>query len=288
VPEAGSRVAMLKTGEVQFVYPLPPEQIDGMKDDSKITVDRSQSIYQRYVIFNVTQKPFNDKRVRQALNYAVDKDAMIKVTYKGYGTPSESVIAPKVWGFAKQQMYPYDVEKAKKLLAEAGYPDGFETTIWTDNSTELVKFAEFIQQQWQAVGVNVKVQPMEYVTMINQISVKPGDSKMLTNLGGWSPSTGEADWGIRPLLSKDMFPTAGFNVGFYANDQAEKDVVAGMELSDKQQRLEAYAEAQKTLVEDAPWVFLFVPDILAGKRKNLDNVYVLPDGTLDVAHAEFK
>lgn len=288
VPEAGSRVAMLKTGEIQFVYPLPPEQIEGMKNDSKVTVDRSQSIYQRYVVFNTTQKPFTDKRVRQALNYAVDKDAMIKVTYKGYGTPSQSVLAPKVWGFAPHDPYPYDVEKAKKLLAEAGYPDGFETTIWTANNTELVKFAEFIQQQWQAVGVKVKVEPMEYVTMINQMSVKPSESKMMTNMGGWSPSTGEADWGIRPLLSKDMFPTAGFNVGYYSNDQVEKDIVAGMEISDKDQRLQAYAAAQKALFEDAPWVFLFVPDNLAGKRKNLENAFVLPDGTLDVAHAEFK
>lgn len=288
VPEAGSRVAMLKTGEIQFVYPLPPAQIESMKDDSKIAVERSQSIYQRYISFNVTQKPFDDKRVRQALNYAVDKDAMVKVTYKGYGIPAESVIAPKVWGFAKQQMYPYDVEKAKKLLAEAGYPDGFETTLWSANNTEMLKFAEFIQQQWQAVGVKVKLQPMEYVTQVNQLQVKPSESKMLTNVGGWSPSTGEADWGIRPLLSKNMFPTAGFNVGFYANDQVEKYIVAGMELSDKQQRLQAYAEVQKSLVEDAPWVFLFTPDNLAGKRKNLENAYVLPDGTLDVAHAEFK
>ena len=288
IPEAGSRVAMLKTGEVQFVFPLPSEQVESVKTDKNVAVDRSQSIIERYVTFNVKQKPFEDKRVRQALNYAVDKETMIKVTYKGYGTVAESAIAPKVWGFQKQQMYPYDVEKAKKLLAEAGYPDGFETTIWAANSTEVTRYAEFIQQQWQAVGVKAKVQPMEYVTLVNQMSVKPEVSKMLTNMGGWSPSTGEADWGIRPLLTKDMFPTAGFNVGFYSNDQLEKDVEIGLRSADEKERLSAYADAQKTIVEDAPWVFLFVPDNLAGRRQNLTGAYVLPDGALDVAHAEFK
>ncbi|WP_018132979.1 glutathione ABC transporter substrate-binding protein [Effusibacillus pohliae] len=288
VTEAGSRVAMLKTGEAQFVYPLPPDQVDSLKDDKNVAVDRSPSIVERYIAFNTTKKPFDEKRVRQALNYAVNKDALIKVVAKGYASPAESVIAPKVWGFQKQQMYGYDPGKAKQLLAEAGYPNGFETTIWTANATESVKIAEFIQQQWKEVGIKANVQQMESGTLSNQMYVKPEDSKMLTYSGGWSPSTGEADWGIRPLLTKDLFPPAGYNVGYYVNERVEKDIATGLQSTDEKERLAAYADAQKTIVEDAPWVFLYVPDNVSGKRKNLSGVFVLPDGALDLNRAEFK
>lgn len=288
VTEAASRVAMLKTGEAQFVYPVPADQVDSVKADGKIDVVEGASIVERYVAFNTTKKPFDDKRVRQALNYAVDKEALIKVVKRGYATPSQSVISPNTWGFAKQTMYSKDVEKAKKLLADAGLANGFETTIWTANNTESSKIAEFIQQQWKEVGVKANVQTMESGTLSNQMYVKPEDSKMLTYSGGWSPSTGEADWGIRPLLTKDLFPPAGYNVGYYVSDQVEKDIKSGLELSDKNQRLAAYADAQKTIVEDAPWVFLYTDKNLSGKSKNLSNVNVLPDGALDLRGAEFK
>jgi len=288
VPEAASRVAMLKTGEVQFIYPMPSEQIENLKNDSNIVIDKSQSIIERYVVFDVNKKPFDDKRVRQALNYALDKDALNKVVYKGFASPPESAIAPNVWGFQKQQMYAYDVEKAKKLLAEAGLPNGFETTIWAPNDTERAKIAEFVQQQWQLIGVKVTIQQMEFVALTNLLSVKPEESKLQAAISGWSPSTGEADWAIRPLLTKGMFPTAGFNTGFYVNEDLEKLVKIGLESADEKQRLSAYAEAQKVIVEDAPWAFLIVPDNVSGKRKNLSGVSILPDATLNVKGAAFQ
>lgn len=288
VTEAASRVAMLKTGEVQFIYPLPPEQVDSVKGDSNVVVDKAQSIIERYIVLNVNHKPLNDPRVRQALNYAVDKDAFAKVVYKGFASAPESALAAKVWGFQKQAMYAYDVEKAKKLLAEAGFPNGFEITLWTANDTERAKIAEFVQQQWQAIGVKANIQQMEFVALTKAQSVKPEESKLQAAVGGWSPSTGEADWGLRPLLTKAMFPTAGFNTGFYVNENLEKHIVTGLESAEEKERLNAYAEAQKIIAEDAPWLFLTVPDNIAGKRKNLSNVYVLPDGALDVRNAEFK
>ena len=174
------------------------------------------------------------------------------------------------------------------MLAEAGYPDGFEITLWAPNDTERAKIAEFVQQQWQAIGVKAKIQQMEFVALTNQLSVKPSESKLQAAISGWSPSTGEADWGIRPLLTKDMFPTAGFNTGFYTNDSVEDNIQTGLTSANEKERLDAYAAAQKTIVEDAPWVFLVVPDNVAGKRKNLTGVYVLPDATLSVSGAAFQ
>jgi glutathione transport system substrate-binding protein len=288
VTEASSRVSMLKAGDAQYVYPYPPDQAEAVKDDANIKLDQSPSIVERYVAFNTTKKPFDDKRVRQALNYAVNKDALIKVVAKGYAQPAKSSIAPNVWGYQEQATYNYDPEKAKKLLADAGLANGFETSIWTANSSESVKIAEFIQQQWKLVGVNASVQQMESGTLNNQMYVKPEDSKMMTYSGGWSPSTGEADWGLRPLLTKALFPPAGFNVGYYVNETVEQAIAKGLSTSDKNARLAAYSDAQKQIMEDAPWLFLYVSDNLAGKRKNVEGAFVLPDGALDLTHAEFK
>ncbi|WP_201318129.1 glutathione ABC transporter substrate-binding protein [Paenibacillus sp. EPM92] len=288
VTEASSRTSMLKTGEVQFVYPLSADQVDSVKNDNNIVVNKAPSILEFYVVFNMTKKPFDNKKVRQALNYAIDKNTLIKVVYKGFGTPAESIIAPNVWGFQKQQMYDYNREKAKSLLSEAGFPNGFETTLWVVNASETVKAAEFIQQQWKEVGVKVNIQQMEKGTLLNQLYVKPEESKMQTYMGSWSPSTGEADWGIRPLLTKAQFPPAGYNTGFYVNEEAEKLIEDGLRLTTDKERLEAYANVQKLVVEEAPWGFLYVTDIISGKRSNLNNAFVLPDGSLDLKRVEFK
>ncbi|PWK16419.1 glutathione ABC transporter substrate-binding protein [Tumebacillus permanentifrigoris] len=288
VTEASSRVSMLKAGDAQYVYPYPSDQADAVKDDKNIVLDKSSSIVERYIAFNTTKKPFDDKRVRQALNYAVNKEALIKVVAKGYAQEAKSAIAPNVWGYQEQATYKYDPEKAKKLLADAGLTNGFETTIWTANQSESVKVAEFIQQQWKLIGVTANVQQMESGTLTNQMYVKPEESKMMAYSGGWSPSTGEADWGLRPLLTKDLFPPAGFNVGYYVNDTVEQAIAKGLSASDKNVRLQAYADAQKQIMEDAPWLFLYVSDNLAGKRKNVEGAFVLPDGALDLTHAEIK
>jgi glutathione transport system substrate-binding protein len=288
VTEASSRVSMLKAGDAQYVYPFPPDQAAAVKGDDSIALDQTPSIVERYVAFNTTKKPFDDKRVRQALNYAVNKDALIKVVTNGYAQPAKSSIAPNVWGYKEQTPYNFDLDKAKKLLADAGYANGFDTTIWTANASESAKVAEFIQQQWKQIGVNANVQQMESGTLSNQMYVKPEESKMLTYSGGWSPSTGEADWGLRPLLTKDLFPPAGYNVGYYVNDQVEKDISTGLSTGNKDERLAAYADAQKVINDDAPWLFLYVSDNLAGKRKNVSGAFVLPDGALDLTHAEFK
>lgn len=285
--EAASRVVMLQTGEAQLVFPLPYEQVGQLKKDSEIEIMQSPSIAMRYMAVNTQRKPFDDKRVRQALTYAINKDALIKTVTYGYAVPAKSVMAEKVWGFQKQEMHEYDMEKAKQLLAEAGYPNGFETTIWSNNTTERVRTAEFIQQQWKEIGVKATVQPMESATWSNQTYVKPGESKLQATVSNWTPATGEADWAIRPVLTKEGFPPGLVNIGFYSNEQVEKDIQDAMKTTDEKARLDAYGNAQKIAVEEAAIIPLFVPDNLLGKKKNLSGIEVLPHNIVDLRRAEF-
>ena len=137
VPENGARIAMLQTGEAQFIYPLPPEMAAVVQRSPNVEIVNEPSIIARYVSLNCMKKPFTDVRVRQALNHAVNKEAYAKVVYNGFAQPLDAPIPPKLGFYSQQEPYAYDVAKAKQLLAEAGYPNGFGITLHCTNDRYL-------------------------------------------------------------------------------------------------------------------------------------------------------
>jgi glutathione transport system substrate-binding protein len=291
VTENGSRVAMLQAGEADYIYPVPTEQANQINGKNGIVVEHDPSIVVRYMSMNIMKKPFNDVKVRQAINYAIDKEAFIKVVMNGFGSPLDSVIAPNTQFYSKQKSYDFNVAKAKELLKEAGYEKGFTAKLWGGNSSSAVKAMEFLQQQLAQIGVKIEVVPMEAGTMSDKIwSVQdPKKAEMELYYGGWSPSTGEADWGIRPLLGgTDAFPPKSYNTAYYQNDQANQLIQAALQTSDEAKRDEAYKEVQKILWDDAPWAFLSVDQTIAGKKNYLDGIYLLPDGSLNVDNLVIK
>ncbi len=284
VPETASRVAMLMTGEAQFVYPLTPEQAETLKANANLELVNYPSIIENYMGMNHRIKPFNDVKVRQAINYAIDKDAMIKVVKMGFASPADSPVAPKVAGYSQQKLYDYNPDKAKQLLAEAGYPNGFDAVLWTDNPTEMIKGAEFIKQQLAAVGIKLKIETMETGTFYDMLDAGDGVQLYYSH---WSPSTGEADWVLRPNFTSDFVGAKGNNSGWYRNPKVDELVEKALQTGDQAEVMKLHAEAQKILVEDAAWGYLFVDDILLGKQKDLKDAYVLPDGVIDVRKAKY-
>ncbi len=280
VPENGTRFAMLQAGEAQFIYPLPAELAKAAQGNPNIQVITAPSIIARYVAMNNLKKPFDDIRVRQALNYAVDKVALARVVFSGYAEPLDSPIPPDLGFYSKQGPWPYDPAKAKALLAEAGYPNGFETELWGATSTLARRGMEFIQQQFAAVGVKVTVAPLEAgVATAKLWNVQsPAEATMQMDYTGWSSSTGDADWGLRPLLYSKSYPPNLFNIAYYHSDATDHAIEAALATADTAKRSAAYAEAQAQIWKDAPWVFLTVDKLLAGESKKLSGVYYLPDG----------
>jgi len=282
VPENGARIAMLQTGEAQFIYPMPPEMVRVIQANQDVMLIDAPSIIERYVAFNVTKKPFDDVRVRQALNYAVDKTAFAKIVWSGYEDPADAPIPPKLGFYVKQGAWPHDVAKAKALLAEAGYPNGFETEMWANTTTIQVRAMQFLQQQLAAVGVKVTVTPLEAGLLDQKIfSVqKAEDSQLKMYTGSWSSSTGDADWGLRPLFWGQGFPPKLYNVGYYQNSEVDRNLEAALATADAGKRGEHYAKVQAEIWKDAPWIFLGVDHILAAHAKRLTGVYQIPDGGL--------
>ena len=286
--ENGSRIAALRAGEAQFIYPLPTEMLPVVEQDKRFTVTNDPSILVRYVSMNVMKKPFDDLRVRKALNYAVDKEAFIKVVLNGDAESLRSAIAPRLTFYKEQKEYSYDPIKARRLLTEAGYPDGFQTTMWARNATTDVRALEFLQQQLAVVGVKVNVQPLEVGVLVQKLLAvkKPADATVEMYAGAFSPSTGDADWGLRATFSTSGFPPGLYNTAYYSNADADKDIRAGLTTIDAPRRAAAYAAAQAQIWDDAPWIFLAVENNLAAQSSNLSGVYVVLDGTLVMEDAQ--
>ncbi len=279
VPENGARIAMLQTGEAQFIYPVPPEMIKSLENSSTITVFDEPSILIRYVALNNMRKPFDDPRVRLALNYAVDKQAFIKVVFSGHADAMDSPMPQGLGFYQKQGNYPYDPAKAKALLAEAGYPNGFETTLTGGNNTLVQRGMQFVQQQLAAVGVTVKVEPLEAgVLTAKEFNVqKPEDASIVMLYGGWSSSTGDADWGMRPMLYTKAFPPVLANLAWYSNAVTDAAIEEGLSTTDPTKRAGAYGKAQAQVWKDAPWIFLGVDHNLAAYSKKLHGAFMRPD-----------
>jgi glutathione transport system substrate-binding protein len=279
VPENGARIAMLHAGEAQFIYPVPPELIKSLESSPAIAVFDEPSIFTRYVALNCMRKPFSDPRVRHALNYAVDKQAFTKVVFSGHGDPMDSPMPPLLGFYQKQGSYPYDPAKAKALLAEAGYPNGFESTLTGGVDTLVQRGMQFIQQQLAVVGVKVNVEPLEAgVLTAKMFNVNgPNDATIVMLYGGWSSSTGDADWGMRPMLFTKSFPPVLSNLSWYSNPVTDKAIEDGLATVDPAKRGAAYVRAQEQVWKDAPWIFLQVDHNLAAYSKKLHGAFMRPD-----------
>ncbi len=291
VVENSTRVAMLKTGEAQFAFPLPPEQAAQLKSEGDLVVVDSPSIILRYVSINQSKKPFDNLKVREALNYAVNKNAFIKVAFNGFGDPADGV-APKDVAYSVQTgPWPYDPKKACELLKEAGYPNGFETTLLSGyNDSTSIKAIQFLQQQLAQVGIKAKVQALEVgqrTAMIDNAKGPAGSKHQLYYIG-WSSSTGEIDWAIRPLLATESFTPNNSNDAYYSNKNVDQWLQDALGTTDDAKKAEIYARIQKQIWADAPWIFLGTQRNISGSAKNLSGLYVMPDSNLDFYGAELK
>lgn len=287
VPEAGTRISMLQAGDAQFINTVPYAQVKLIKDSKEVSVAENEAIYTYWVAMNTQKPPFNDKRVRQALNYAVDKQAIIDAVLAGYGKPADSPLAPRVWGYKSVKTYPYDVKKAKELLAEAGVTSA-KTTMWISDNTESKQVAVALQGQLKEVGFDVEVVSMEAATLSAERFKKFEENKSMMNYAGWSPSTGDADWGLRPLLAREAWPPTLFNLAFWDNPDFDAQIKAALQTADPEKRKTAYAKAQEIVMEEAPWIFLWVNQVLGGISNKCGGMVIQPDGIAYLRTGHYK
>lgn len=284
VLENNTRAAMLQTGEADFAFPLPYEQADTLQQNAKLKVTTGPSIMTRYLSFNQMQKPFDDLKVRQAINYAINKQALAKVAFNGYAMPAEGYVPQGVLYAHKMAPWPYDPKKARELLKEAGYPNGFESVIWSAYTTTTAqKTIQFLQQQLAQVGIKVTVQALEpgQRTEWVQTAPDPKTAKVRMYYAGWSSSTGEADWALRPLLATEAWPPKLNNTAYYSNPAVDGFIAKALTSTDEKEKADLYRQAQEQLMKDAPWAPLVTEKNIYATARRLSGVFVQLDGNIN-------
>lgn len=289
VSESATRVSMVQSGDAQVMWPVPTESVQVLEKDPNVTVDKGEGIVVRYLMLNTQKEIFKDKRVRQAINYALDKDAYVAVVKNGFASVATSVIGPATQFYKANEPYKYDLEKAKQLLAEAGYPDGLTFNMMYSNTTDNQKQAEFYKQQLAQAGINVELIGLENAILNQRVqdTNAPGaEAEVDTYISGWSSSTGDADWALRPILCKESEPPASYNTCYYENQEFDNLVYRALATADPEIRAQAYAEAQDMVWEDSPIVAMANDFNTWATSKNIANVSIYPDGAINIRNGK--
>ena len=291
VIDSNARAAVMQTGEAHFTYPLPYEQAEALKTKPELQVIAAPSIILRYLSMNTQQKPFDNPKVRQAIAYAINKDAVAKIAFGGYATPADGVVPEGVEYAVKLGVMPYDIAKAKQLLAEAGYPNGFETELWSGyNHSIAQKLTQVLQQQLQQIGIKSKITLLEAGQRVEKVESWQDSATAPLRLYyiGWSSSTGEADWALRPLLASESWPPKLFNTAYYKSERVDSDIKNALLTTDKAEKAKLYRDAQETIYKDVPWVPLVTEKLLSANNKKLTGVHTMPDGSFEFSQIDLR
>lgn len=273
IPEAAQRTIALETGEVDLSYDILPNDLSRINENSDLKLYEAPSLTAFYISMNMNKGPFNDAKVREAINIAIDRQLIIDTIAYGSGQAADSILAPAVYGYFSPGAYEYNPEKAKQLLAEAGYPDGFETSIWVNDNQTRVEVCQAIQAMLQEVGIKASVEVMEFGSFISETSAGNHDMAYF----GWVTSTTDADYTYYSLEHSSQQGAAG-NRTFLNDPEVDALIEKGRTSTDESVRLQAYEELAIKLKEINNNAPVYYTTITAGSSAKLEGFVIDPIG----------
>ena len=261
IVEDQARLAALESGEIDFTVNLPVDDLPRLRDDTSFRFEEQAGMHTWYVVFNVKKKPFDNPLVRQAVAYAIDRQAIVEALLGGTGELAQNFLPPVIWSYTDDvEQYPYDPEKAKELLAEAGYPDGFEVDFWIPQSgsgmQQPVAMGTVIQDFLSRVGITANIQQFEWGTYLDRVIVPEDQAESVPAMFemSWVGDNGDPDNFLYILLSGDQFPANGFNLGYYSNPEVDEILRTARQTTSQEERTPMYEQAQRLLMADLPVV----------------------------------
>ena len=257
-----TRVIAIETGEVDIATHIPPHAVKGLKDKGMKIVQMPST---RKIYIGIQCERITDVRVRQAFNYAVDKEAIVSKILEGAGSVAKAPICPAIFGYTELTPYPYDPGKASALLAEAGFV-GKEIKMIHSTGRYLKdkEIADSVADYLRKVGLKVSTEVLEWAAYIPRTNVGDFDLFLL----GWSTVTLDADYGLYSLFHKAMFPP-GFNRMRYSNPKIDDLLSKGRASADPAERLKLYKGAQEQIWKDVPWIFLHFEDLIVSMKPGI-------------------
>ncbi len=279
IPDNAARLNALTTGEIDLADGINPSDGAAIEDHADLQLFERPSMNVGYLGLTVTRPPFDNKLVRQAMNYAIDKESIIDAFFEGRAESAKNPMPPSISGYNDEiEEYPYDPEKAKELLAEAGLAEGFEMELWAmpvprPYMPDGEKVAEVIQKNLADIGVTAKIVSHEWATYLDLASKGDADAFML----GWTGDNGDADNFLYVLLDEDNIGSNNYT--YFKNDAMHDLFIEAQTEVDEDKRIELYKEAQEIIHDEAPWVPLAHSIPLLGGSKDLTGFLPHPTGS---------
>lgn len=275
IPEAINRTIGLETGEIDIALDLNVNDVETVKANDNLTYIEAPSSTMWFLGFNCQTEIFKNELVRQALAYAINTQEIIDIALSGMGDPANNTfVIPSMFGYhvPTNVDYSYNVEKAKQLLAEAGYPDGFKTTLWCLDNQLDSDMAVVIQGQLRQVGVEIEVQPTEQGRFFSETGNGKHEMMLLSK-----PSV-DIDSHLRAMYHTEALGPSG-NRQFWTDPEVDRLIDEACATSDMAYAEELYAEIQEILAVHVPLIPLCTEYINAGMQNDVKNFGLYPGKT---------
>jgi peptide/nickel transport system substrate-binding protein len=274
VPEGQARLTNLQSGSIDWAVTVPPSQASSLEGSSSITLSNIPGTFYDYLGHNTTRAPLDDVRLRQAISWAVDREAIVQGARFGYAQPTQDPIPPSsVWKdlISVEDPYSQDIERATQLAEESDY-EGEELTIQVGQQfPQQVTIGEIIQQQLGEAGITATVQPTDFSTMINNLNAGEYDLTIV----GWSGFVDPDD-----MMYLQFHSGETFNQSNYSNEEVDQLLEQGRQASgSREERAEYYDEAIDIIAREAPYTFLEFNEELAAWRNSVMNFTHISTGT---------
>ena len=280
-------VALLRLQQGEVDVPgdgIPPAKFQEVMADpaQKERVVEGGQLHTGYITMNTTMAPFDNVKVRQAVNMAINKDRIVQLI-NNRAVPANQPLPPSMPGYDKEyQGYAYDVDKAKALLAEAGHPDGFETELFAMNTDPNPRIAQAIQQDLAAIGIKANIQSLAQANVIAAGGAKDGAPMIWSGGMGWIADFPDPSNFYGPILGCGGAVPGGWNWAWYCNEELDKKAAEADSITDParaDERYKMWSEIYGTIMEDAPWVPVFNEQrftMRSPRMAGADNLYVDP------------
>ena len=259
IPDDSARTIALENGEIDYVSNLQSVDIERVKENPSLKTFETVSSNIAYLGFNTSKAPFNDIRVRHALHLATDKQKIIDSVYEGYGTACKSVFPTTLEGYNDElDLYPFDVERARKTLTASGYPDGFDMEIVL-SSDDRSRMAQLLQDDYKKIGVNITINQMEFSSFLQYLEDDKHDAFIMS----WSEGSNH------DLTVTTNFHSKGGNRMHYSNVTVDQIIERARETLDWEMREPLYKELQKLVMHDSVWIPILQHTYVSAMNKDL-------------------
>jgi dipeptide transport system substrate-binding protein len=276
-PDASVRWQKVRAGECHLTLQPNPADLPAMGEDASVNLMSREGLNVGYLGYNTERKPFDDPRVRKALNMAINKQAIIDAVFQGAGTVAKNPMPPTIWGYNDDiQDDPYDPEAAKKLLAEAGVAD-LKSNVWAMPVTRPYnpnarRMAELIQADWKAVGVDAEIVSYEWGEYLKRTKEGEHDSVLL----GWTADIADPDNFLGVLLGCDG--VGNTNRARWCHKPFDDLIKQAKRTTDQAERTKLYMEAQEIFKDQAPWATIAHSVVYQPVRKEVVDFRIDPFG----------